>query len=193
MPRALSIIEEARKCTRCAADLPLEPRPLLAGSAASRVLIIGQAPGLAAHESGTPWDDRSGDRLRDWLAVSSEQFYDPDRIALLPMGFCYPGTGSTGDLAPRPECAPEWHERIRSNLTSVEVTLFVGRFAFESYVSSEYRTLTEAVRAANELLPTRCVLPHPSPRNNRWLAKNPWFGRDVLPALKRRIAEVLKR
>lgn len=147
------------------------------------MLIIGQAPGLAAHNSGTPWNDRSGDRLRDWLGLTREEFYDDALVALMPMGFCYPGKGRTGDAPPRPECAPLWHPRLLKEFRSVRLTIYVGRFAFDRYLSSEFDTQTEAIRACSTLLPSRLALPHPSPLNNRWLAKNPWFDRDVTPML----------
>lgn len=180
----LPILAEVRACTRCAAQLPLPPRPLVAGSARSRLLIIGQAPGLAAHESGIPWNDRSGDRLREWLGISREQFYDDAIVALMPMGFCYPGKGRTGDAPPRPECAPLWHPRMHAALTGVRLSIFVGRFAFERYLGAEFDSQTSAVRASAALLPSRMALPHPSPLNNRWLAKNRWFERDIVPLLR---------
>lgn len=191
MPRPLPVLQEARECTVCAPKLPLEPRPLVAGTARSRVLIIGQAPGRAAHESGVPWNDASGERLRVWLGLSSEQFYDPTMVALMPMGFCYPGKGRTGDAPPRPECAPLWHARLLGAFREVRLTLYVGRYAFERYLSAEFDTQTEAVRAFTSLLPTRLALPHPSPLNNRWLAKNRWFEREVLPVLATTVKAVV--
>ncbi len=188
----LRVIQEARRCEICADALPFAPRPLLAGSATARVLIIGQAPGSAAHESGVPWDDRSGERLRAWLGLGGDVFYDPTRVALMPMGFCYPGKGRGGDLAPRAECAPLWHDRILKALTGVRLTVYVGRYAFERYLSSDFSALTAAVRAADALLPKRAALPHPSGRNNLWLAKNPWFEMDVLPRVRKRVRSALR-
>jgi uracil-DNA glycosylase len=185
------LLTEARACRICEPELPLGCRPLLQGSRQSRIVVIGQAPGAAAHESGVPWDDRSGARLRAWLGISDEAFYDPKFVALLPMGFCYPGTGKGGDLRPRPECAPEWHERLLAQFTSVVLTVITGRYAFERYVGDRYDTLTAAVRAHNELLPDRVVLPHPSPRNNFWLKQNPWFEREALVALRSRVQAAL--
>ncbi|MBL8877718.1 MAG: uracil-DNA glycosylase family protein [Phycisphaerales bacterium] len=189
--KSLPVIREARRCTHCAADLPLGPRPLLAAAKSSRLLIIGQAPGAAAHESGIPWNDRSGERLRDWLGVTRAVFYDGSRVALMPMGFCYPGKGPSGDMPPRPECAPLWHDKIRRTLVNVRFTVFVGQYAFAHYLGESSRSITEAARAFAALLPTRIALPHPSPRNNIWLKKHRWFERDALPALRARVAEVL--
>jgi uracil-DNA glycosylase len=190
MPPALPILKEARACTHCAEDLPEGPRPLVAGSRTSRVLIIGQAPGRAAHASGVPWNDRSGERLRDWLGLSSEEFYDEQLVALMPMGFCYPGTGASGDMPPRPECAPLWHDRILFALTDVQLTVLVGRYACERYTNGTRATLTDSVRRFKAHLPKRIALPHPSGRNNLWLRKNPWFEAQTLPALRARILEV---
>lgn len=187
----LPILKDARRCRVCEQELPHEPRPLLAASASSRLVIIGQAPGRVAHETGVPWNDASGKRLREWLGVSDEQFYDASLIALVPMGFCYPSTSKGGDMAPRPECAPLWHPRILPALTRVELTIYIGSYPFARYLSDVAESLTEGVRAAKSLLPARILLPHPSPRNQRWLAKNPWFGQDVLPALRSRVSSVL--
>lgn len=188
---ALTILGEARACRVCEHELPNEPRPLLAGSASSRIVIIGQAPGRIAHESGIPWNDASGKRLREWLGVTDAQFYDESLIALVPMGFCYPGKSKGGDMAPRPECAPLWHPQILPKLKSVELTVYVGNYPFARYLTDIAENLTEGVRAAKTLLPKRILLPHPSPRNQLWIAKNPWFARDVLPALRRRVKSVL--
>jgi len=178
------LLKEVRVCRECEASLPLGPRPLLQASGQSRILIIGQAPGSAAHESGIPWDDRSGERLRDWLGVTDEQFYDPKQIALMPMGFCYPGKGKSGDMPPRPECAPLWHDELLKKLKSVALTIYVGRYAIAHYLPDRFGSITEAVKGFDDLLPDRIVLPHPSPRNNIWLKKHPWFQRRTLPALQ---------
>jgi len=177
----------------CVEHLPLGPKPLLAASPQSRVLLIGQAPGRVAHESGVPWSDVSGDRLRSWLGVSRRVFYDPDCFAIVPMGFCFPGTGKQGDMAPRPECAPLWHERLIKSLDRVELTIYLGRYAFEHYLGNSYNVLTNAARGYEALLPKLIVLPHPSPRNGFWIKKNPWFETGLLPALQRRMAEILGR
>ncbi len=187
----LKVLAEARACTVCASVLPLGAKPLLAADPAAKILIIGQAPGKATHEAGIPWRDRSGDRLRDWLGVSSEQFYDPRLIAIVPTGFCYPGSGASGDLPPRPECAPLWHPRILPLLTKLKLTIYLGSFAFEANLNGSYRNLSEAAEKFNELLPDRIVLPHPSPRNGMWASQRPWFSEELLPALRKRIRELL--
>lgn len=188
----LPILTEARACRVCAAALPNEPRPLLAASRDSRILIIGQAPGRVAHETGVPWSDASGKRLREWLGITEPQFYDETLVALMPMGFCYPGTAKSGDLAPRPECAPLWHPRILAKLPRVELTIMVGNYSFARYLGVQFASLTEAVRAARDLLPAQVQLPHPSPRNQLWVSRNPWFTRAVLPLVRRRVEGLLK-
>lgn len=187
------LVAAAQGCAVCANDLPCGPRPLLQAGRSAAIMIIGQAPGRRAHDSGTPWDDASGQRLRDWLGVSEAQFYDSGCIALMPMGFCYPGTGASGDLPPRPECAPRWHNRLLNKLPKIELTVLIGRYAIDHYAEQTYRTLTEAVADHARFLPDRIVLPHPSPRNNRWLAKNPWFAEEVLPKLRRRVSKLVQR
>ncbi len=191
---ALPLLREVRLCRVCEHDLPNEPRPLVVASALSRVLIIGQAPGRIAHETGVPWNDKSGERLREWLGVTDAQFYDEALFAIVPMGLCYPGRGKGGDKPPRPECATLWHPKILPRLTRIELTVYVGRYAFERsppWLAGEAENLTEGIRAARSLLPERIVLPHPSPRNRMWIKRNPWFERDVLPALRKRIRGVL--
>lgn len=180
----LHVVAEARGCRVCAADLPGVPRPLLAASAHSRIVIIGQAPGRKADATGIPWNDPSGDRLRDWLGVTREEFYNPDCIALVPMGFCYPGKGASGDLAPRPECAPQWHPRILAALSNLRLRILVGRFPLERYLPGQFPGVTEAAKAFAALLPEQIALPHPSPRNGPWLRKHPWFEAEAVPALR---------
>ena len=187
----LKILSEARACTVCAEHLPLGPRPLLAAGMKARVLLIGQAPGRSAHESGIPWDDRSGDRLRDWLGIDRETFYDPNRVALLPMGFCYPGSGKQGDLPPRKECAPLWHPQVLPLLKQTRLTIYLGRYAVERNLGDRYGSLTAAAEAYEELLPDAVALPHPSPRNGMWTSKRPWFGNILLPMLRARVGESL--
>lgn len=156
-------------------------------------MIIGQAPGRRVHESGIPWDDKSGENLRDWLGVDSDRFYDPSYFAIVPMGFCYPGTGKSGDLPPRKECAPQWHELILSQLTGVRLTLLIGQYAQKYYLKQAVeKNLTETVRSFERYLPGYFPLPHPSPRNNIWKRKNPWFEQDLLPILKERVHFLLK-
>ena len=187
------LLDRARTCRICAGQLPHAPRPVVQAGRRARVLVIGQAPGRRVHESGVPWDDPSGERLREWLGVDGETFYDPARFALVPMGFCYPGTGRSGDLPPRPECAPEWHDPILAQLPDVRLTVLLSRYAHEHYLGAAAgKTVTDTVRAWKTHRPRFVALPHPSPRNNIWLKKNPWFGEEVLPYLRRRVRAALR-
>ncbi len=190
--RLTVLLDEIRACTICSAELPLGPRPILAASATTRVLLAGQAPGAKVHASGIPWDDASGDTLRAWLGLDRAAFYDPTKVAIVPMGFCYPGKGRSGDLPPRAECAAHWHGMLLPLLTGIELTLVIGSYAQDYHLGKRQKlTLTETVRAYKEYLPAICVLPHPSPRNRPWLAANPWFERTCLPMIRARIAAVL--
>ena len=188
-----SLISEVRACTICAAHLPHGPRPVLQLHPKARLLIAGQAPGRKVHESGTPFDDASGQRLREWMGVTRDVFYDPEIVAILPMGFCYPGTGKSGDLPPRPECAPAWREQLLGRLRNLKVTLVIGKYAQAYHLDDARSTLTETVRAWREYWPSTVPLPHPSPRNNIWLRKNPWFEADLLPLLRERVKTVLSK
>lgn len=180
-------LNAARACTLCADKLPHEPRPIVRAKPTAKLLIIGQAPGRRVHESGIPWNDPSGDRLRDWLLLDKDAFYDESRIGILPMGLCYPGTDERGaDLPPQPICAPTWHPRISHHLPEVEVTLLVGSYAQKRYLAKRaQKTLTATVAAWREYLPDYLPLPHPSWRNTAWLKKNPWFESDLLPWLRK--------
>ncbi len=191
MERFASLIDEVRACTLCSPHLPHGPRPVVQCHPEARLLIAGQAPGRKVHESGKPFDDASGERLREWMGVSRDLFYDPKRVAILPMGFCYPGTGKTGDLPPRPECAPAWRERLLRSLRNLELTLVIGQYAQAYHLADARSLLTENVRAWREYWPGTVPLPHPSPRNNIWLRRNPWFEAELLPVLRKRIAAVL--
>jgi uracil-DNA glycosylase len=184
----------ARACRLCT-DLPLGPRPVAQLDARARVMIVGQAPGTKVHESGLPFDDRSGDRLRDWLGVDRAAFYDPARFAILPMGLCYPGRDAKGgDLPPRRICAPTWHPRLRPLLPNLELTLPIGMYAQRHYLGGASRpTLTETVRAWRDAGPAFLPLPHPSWRNTAWLKRNPWFEAEVVPALRERVARLVDR
>lgn len=186
------LLERVRACRVCEAHLPLGPRPVLHTGATAQLLIVGQAPGRRVHETGIPWNDPSGDRLRDWLQLDREQFYDERRIAIIPTAFCYPGTGSGGDLPPRPECAPLWHPLLLARLPKLEMALLIGSYA-QAYYLGEARkaTLTETVRAWREYQPYFIPLPHPSPRNQMWLKRNPWFANEVIPFLRRAVGHVL--
>jgi uracil-DNA glycosylase len=187
-----AVLAEARACRVCAAHLPLGPRPVLRASATARLLIIGQAPGTRVHASGIPWDDPSGDRLRQWLELDRADFYDESRVAIIPMGLCYPGRGRGGDLPPRPECAPLWFPRLLPLLPAVRLTLLVGAYAQRWHLGDRcWPTLGETVAHWADYGPRWFPLPHPSPRNTRWLADRPWFGEVVVPALRRAVAEAL--
>ena len=188
-----ALLEEVRTCRLCAAHLPLGPRPVVQLHTAAPILIIGQAPGTKVHETGIPFNDPSGDRLRDWLGVDRETFYDPTKIALMPSGFCYPGRSlKGGDLPPRKECAPHWHPRLRPHLAGVRLTLLVGQYAQALYLGkARKRTLGETVQAWQVYLPDVWPTPHPSWRVNLWLKKNPWFEADALPALRTRVRDLL--
>jgi uracil-DNA glycosylase len=191
MSTLVSVLKNVRQCTLCAAHLRLEPRPIVQAAIDSRILIVGQAPGSKAHASGVPFDDASGDRLRDWMGIPKAIFYDPAMVAIVPMGFCYPGTGKSGDLAPRPECAPAWREKLLSKLKHVELTLVIGQYAHEYHFSGTKTNLTERVRAWRSYGPSVVPLPHPSPRNHLWLKRNPWFGDELLPALQLKVKSLL--
>ncbi|MEM7246354.1 MAG: uracil-DNA glycosylase family protein [Acidobacteriota bacterium] len=190
-PTLKSLLEEVRACRACEADLPSGPRPVVQVGPRAPILIAGQAPGRRVHESGIPFDDPSGDRLRDWLGVDKDAFYDPTQIAILPMGFCYPGTGKSGDLPPRPECAPLWREALLAKLKKVELTIVLGRHAQEWHLDVGRRTLTEVVKDWKKHWPKVLPLPHPSPRNRAWFKNNPWFDEEVVPVLRRRVAKLL--
>lgn len=188
-----SLLTEVRACTICEAHLPFGARPVLQFHPKAKVLIAGQAPGRKVHESGVPFDDASGNRLREWLGVSREQFYDPRQVAILPMGFCFPGTGKSGDLPPRPECAPAWRQQLLQRLDELELTLVIGKYAQVYHLENPNSTVTELVESWRSHWPEVVPLPHPSPRNNLWLRRNPWFETDLLPVLRERVAKVLGR
>ena len=180
-------------CRLCEAHLAAGPRPIVQFSASARLVIIGQAPGARVHASGIPWDDDSGDRLRDWIGLDKPGFYDPAKIALVPMGFCYPGKGASGDLPPRPECAPQWHDRVLATLPGERLTLLVGSYAQAHYLPTARRqSLTENVRAFADFGARLLPLPHPSWRSMGWITRNPWFKAEVLPVLRRRVAGILR-
>ena len=187
------LLSEVRRCRLCAEHLPLGPRPVLRMASTARLLIIGQAPGTKVHETGIPWNDRSGDRLRQWLAIDRDIFYDESRIAIMPMGFCYPGVDKNGgDLPPRRECAPKWHARLRSNLPDVQLTLLVGSYAQAHYLGERRKTtMTETVGAWRDYGPKFLPLPHPSWRNTGWLRKNPWFEEQLVPVLRCRVQALI--
>lgn len=187
-----ALLKEVRACKLCSACLPHGPRPVFRCRASARILIASQAPGRKVHQTGLPFNDASGDRLRYWLGISREVFYDEQIIAIVPMGFCYPGTGSSGDLPPRKECAPAWRPQLLSHLKHLELTLVIGKYALDYHLPGHSSSVTAVVRAWQQHWPTVVPLPHPSPRNNGWLTQNPWFEAELVPALRLRVAEVLR-
>ena len=183
------LLAEVRACTICKAHLPLGVRPVLQLHPKARILIAGQAPGLKVHQSGIPFDDASGNRLREWMGITRETFYDPKQVAILPMGFCFPGTGKSGDLPPREECEPAWRKELLGVLQNVQLTLVLGKYAQSYHFGGARRSVTDLVKSWPEYWPQTVPLPHPSPRNNIWLRRNPWFEADLLPVLRKRIAK----
>ncbi|MCM4173914.1 IclR family transcriptional regulator [Arenibacter sp. TNZ] len=186
------LLSEIRSCQVCKAYLPLGPRPIVAAHTNAKIIIIGQAPGNKVHLTGIPWDDPSGRQLRQWLNISDALFYDESKIALMPMGFCYPGKGNGGDLPPRPECAPLWHNALLSKMPNLELIILIGAYAQNYYLGESTKiNLTETVKGYREFLPKYIPLPHPSPRNRFWQTKNPWFLHEVVPALQERVAHII--
>ncbi|EKO3932932.1 uracil-DNA glycosylase family protein [Vibrio fluvialis] len=178
------LLREVRQCRVCEPVLPLGANPVIQAHEEARILIIGQAPGIRVHESSIPWNDPSGDRLRQWLNVDKETFYDPKQIAIMPMGLCYPGKGKSGDLPPRKECAPLWHQKVLAQLPNIEITLLIGQYAQNYYLKDKPSTLTDTVRQWQRWAPHYIPLPHPSPRNTLWLKKNPWFEDAVVTYIR---------
>jgi uracil-DNA glycosylase len=192
LPKMNSLLIEISKCEVCKEHLEFGPRPILTAHPDSKIVIIGQAPGSVVHNSGTPWDDKSGENLRSWMNIEKSTFYNPKEIALIPMGFCYPGKGKSGDLPPRKECAPLWHSSLLNKMNSVKLVLIIGQYARGYYLSnSAKKTLTETVKNYRSYLPEYFVLPHPSPRNNIWQAKNAWFKKEVIPDLQEKIKTII--
>ena len=181
------LAQRVRQCRACEAELPLGANPVIQVGRQARLLIVGQAPGIKVHHSSIPWNDPSGDRLREWLGMDKSRFYDPQQVAIIPMGFCYPGRGQSGDLPPRKECAQLWHQQLLEQLPNIEVILLVGQYAQNYYLADKPKTLTDTVHQWQNWAPRYFPLPHPSPRNALWLRKNPWFEEEVLPALRAQI------
>lgn len=182
-----------KQCNICEKHLPLGARPVVSASKNSKIVIIGQAPGTRVHKTGIPWNDPSGNQLRNWLGVTNEAFYDTNKFGIIPMGFCYPGKGKSGDLPPRPECAQKWHKPLFDKMKQVELVLLIGMYAQNYYLGNDAKkTLTETVANFKDYLPTYLPLPHPSPRNRFWLTKNSWFEVEVLPELRSRVNELIK-
>lgn len=190
---SISLLKEIRACTACKDFLPYAPKPVLNFSKKSKIVIIGQAPGLKVQQSGIPWNDASGDRLREWLGVTVDEFYDPNNFAIIPMGFCYPGNNGNGDLPPRRECAELWVQKIIKTLKHKELVLLVGQYSQQYFLKdTKKKTLTETVKNYKDYLPEYFALPHPSPRNNIWFKKNSWFVKRNLPVLKKEISTIIK-
>jgi uracil-DNA glycosylase len=185
------LLQQIKRCSLCQDDLPLGPRPVVQASTKSRILIIGQAPGTQVHATGVPWNDPSGDQLRQWLGVDKSRFYDEHWFAFMPMGFCYPGKGRSGDLPPMPRCAPQWHQTLRAQMPAIELTLLIGQYAQRHYLKDRL-TLTERVKNHQAYLPEYLPLPHPSPRNRLWQRRNPWFSETVVPLLQRTVNSVFE-
>jgi len=186
------LLADIRACTVCADQLPLGPRPVAQASETARILIVGQAPGTKVHATGLPFNDPSGDRLRDWMGIDRATFYDASKIAILPAGLCYPGRGKSGDLPPMPGCAERWHPRLRPLLPNLRLTVLIGAYAQAYYLGdTRHKTLAETVAHFADYDPAFLPTPHPSPRNRLWLRKHPWFEQDVVPILKRRVAALL--
>ena len=193
MTQLIDLLEEVRACRLWEPHLPRGPRPVVQAGEGARLLIVGQAPGTRVHETGIPWNDPSGERLRDWLQIGPETFYDADQVAIVPMGLCYPGRGKGGDLPPRPECAPQWHDRLLAELPNRRLTLLVGQYAQRYYLPQPGKTLTDNVRHfARALEAGFFPLPHPSPRNRLWLRQRPWFDEEVVPVLREQVASALQ-
>ncbi len=187
-----ALLSRIRACRLCEAHLPFEPRPILRATASARLLLVGQAPGTRVHESGIPWNDASGIRLRHWLGIEREAFYDERDIAIVPMGFCYPGKGDSGDLPPRRECSATWHPQLLPRLPNVRLKLLIGHYAQAYFLGTKRgKTLTETVRNFRDFLPDAFPLPHPSPRNQLWLRTNPWFEEELVPVLREQVAIAL--
>lgn len=188
------LLQQILNCEICKNSLPNPPKPILQAHSESKILIIGQAPGQKVQQSGVPWDDQSGNELRRWLGIGKEQFYDSRLVALMPMGFCYPGKGKSGDLPPRPECAPTWHQLLLAEMKEVQITLLIGQYSQKYYLQDNLKpTLTETVKSFREFLPKFFPLVHPSPRNRIWQKKNPWFESDVVPHLQNEVKEFIRK
>lgn len=188
------LLLQIKNCSTCEKHLEFGVNPIIAASAKSKIIIIGQAPGRVVHNTGIPWNDKSGDNLRNWLGIDKTVFYNADIIALMPMGFCYPGKDKTGDLPPRPECAPLWHNKLLSFMNEARLILLIGQYAQNYYLGDKTKSnLTKTVQQYKKYLPQYFPLPHPSPRNNIWQAKNEWFGKEVLPQLKKRVKKIINQ
>ncbi|WP_025900101.1 uracil-DNA glycosylase family protein [Sneathiella glossodoripedis] len=191
-PQLETLLKEIRQCRHCEEFLLDGCRPVLQASSHAKILVVGQAPGRKVHATGIPFNDPSGDRLRDWMGISREVFYDSSLLNIVPMGFCYPGTGKSGDLPPRPECAELWRARLLAQFENTELLLVIGQYAIDWHIGpTRKKTLTETVLDWRKYWPSTLILPHPSPRNNLWLKRNPWFEEEVIPELRKRVASIV--
>ena len=189
--RLQKLTKKIRACELCKQHLPFEPNPIVRPSKKAKILIIGQAPGTKVHETSISWNDASGNQLRAWMGIDRDIFYNIDKVAIMPMGFCYPGKGKSGDLPPRPECAPQWHEPLLTLMPQIKLVLLIGMYAQKYYLQDQRKTnLTETVKAWEDYMPKYLPMPHPSPRNKLWLKKNAWFERDVVPVLKSQVKQL---
>ncbi len=189
-----TLLQHIQACRLCAEHLPHTPRPVVVARPQARLLIVGQAPGRKVHETGLPWNDPSGDLLRQWLRMDRARFYNDPAIAIMPMGLCYPGKGKSGDLPPRPECAPRWHPPLLAAMPEIRLILLIGQYAQQGFLGARRKaTLGETVRHYQDYLPRYFPLPHPSPRNRRWLRERPWFEAEILPALQQQLGRVLEK
>ena len=187
------LLIEVRACQVCEPELPLGANPILRAKRAARILIIGQAPGTKVHQSGIPWNDPSGKRLREWMKITEDEFYDETKIAIIPMGFCYPGKGASGDLPPRKECAQLWHQKLLKLLPNIQLTLLIGQYSQKYYLPNLESTLGDTVKNWKKYGPNYFPLPHPSPRNIRWFKKNSWFEKKTIPQLRRKVSSALSK
>lgn len=191
MPSLITLLDEISNCQYCTDHLPLGANPVVRAHEDAVLMIIGQAPGTRVHQTGIPWNDASGKRLREWLAIDSDTFYNPEKVAIMPMGFCYPGKGKSGDLPPRKECAPKWHDLLWKKMPNIQLTLLIGQYAQHCYLQDDYSTLTERVKHWKDSPAGFLPLPHPSPRNRLWLKKNAWFEQQVIPCLRQQVHRLI--
>lgn len=186
----IPLLNDIRSCQLCKDHLPFAPNPIIQANKDAQLLIIGQAPGLKVEQSGIPWNDASGDRLRIWLQMNKQAFYDPSRVAIMPMGLCYPGKGKSGDLPPRKECAPTWHQQVLELLPNIQLTLLIGQYAQNYYLEDNFKSISERLLHRHLLPKNTFALPHPSPRNQRWFKQHPWLEKEILVELQAKLSKL---